>query len=183
MVATNGWSGKMDKPDDLLEEVRPEVPTNQKVVEKAPNGLRSMNDVLREPKKILAPTKKRKMKAKRTTKPMSLGNIKKYLIDKCQVRALSSNDEGGGGAGGSKRKLVEDMEQEPADGLKKSRRAYGAATTNGGAVNSWTLCPKFKGDNPFVGGSRATDDYNGLDLNQKEGGFGGISTETREENR
>ena len=79
--------------------------------------------------------------------------------------------------------MVEELEQTPINGHKKSRRTCGVATSSGGAINSRTLCPEFKGDIPFVGGIRATDDYKGLELNKKEGGILGTLTETREENR
>ena len=53
--------------------------TMTRVVE--PMNLRMINNVLREPKPNEAPTKRRRMKAKRTNAGASMGNIKKYFTN------------------------------------------------------------------------------------------------------
>ena len=94
--------------------------------------MRMINDVLVEPRRNDAPTKRRKRRARRTVKQSNLGNIRNYFASLYQPKECSSNDvkEGGAGALVRKRKYDGCMETSPGLCNPKSRRIFSNHTHN-----------------------------------------------------
>ena len=115
--------------------------------------LRMINEVLLEARKVEAPTKRRKTKAKRAIKKPNIGNIKDYFSSLYQPKESSSNKgkEGGAGAELRKRKLNECMETTLGPRDPKSRRTLVEDTVLSENEDSRTLCPFYLGAKSWAG--------------------------------
>ena len=142
---------------------------------------RSINDVLVEPGANVAPTKRRRGKAKRAKEIKPQGTIQTYFahISKHKVWSKTPENDDGGGGGARKRKgdfLMDGASQRTQS--EKSRRRMVEETPNlDPETNSGTECSFNFGAKSGIGEettARHEMGENGLELNslaKKEGGM------------